>query len=206
MGHADGLCSIFLHRDADVDKAVRVVVDAKTTYEAACNSTETLLVHRDVLATVLPRVAEALVSAGVTLHCDEECLKHVPTGERCVAAAAGDFDTEWLSLDLSVKARGAGGGSHSGPLVGPHPPPRPTLCGAARASPFRIHTLTHRLAELVAPSACCTHPTHPPTTPLPTLALTPALTPPARRRRCRLWTRWRALWPTSTRTAASTRT
>ena len=45
LGHADGLCSVYLDTTADLEKAVRVVVDAKTTYPAACNSTETLLVH-----------------------------------------------------------------------------------------------------------------------------------------------------------------
>ena len=52
MGHADGLCSVYLDAAADIDKATRVVVDAKTTYPAACNSTETLLVHSSLLSTV----------------------------------------------------------------------------------------------------------------------------------------------------------
>ncbi len=52
MGHADGLCSVYVDEAADVEKAVRIVVDAKTTYPAACNSTETLLVHSAALSTV----------------------------------------------------------------------------------------------------------------------------------------------------------
>jgi glutamate-5-semialdehyde dehydrogenase len=62
LGHADGLCSVFLDAAADVAKAVRVVVDAKTTYPAACNSTECLLVHADAAAKVLWRLSRTQLS------------------------------------------------------------------------------------------------------------------------------------------------
>ncbi len=65
LGHADGLCAVYVDAAADVDKAVKVVVDGKTTYPAACNATETLLVHRSVLATVRGRCA-SLGSVAVT--------------------------------------------------------------------------------------------------------------------------------------------
>ena len=48
MGHADGICHTYLDKDADMEKAVRIIVDAKTQYTAACNSTETLLVDREI--------------------------------------------------------------------------------------------------------------------------------------------------------------
>lgn len=48
LGHADGLCTAFVNEDADIDEAVKVVVDCKTDYPAACNAVETLLVHEQV--------------------------------------------------------------------------------------------------------------------------------------------------------------
>lgn len=48
LGHADGICSVFVDRAADVERAVRVVVDSKIQYPAACNAAETLLVHEEV--------------------------------------------------------------------------------------------------------------------------------------------------------------
>lgn len=52
LGHADGLCSAYLHSDADLATAVKVIVDSKTDYPAACNSLETLLVHQNALETI----------------------------------------------------------------------------------------------------------------------------------------------------------
>jgi glutamate-5-semialdehyde dehydrogenase len=118
MGHADGICSVYVDADADLEKAVPLVVDAKTNYPAACNSTETLLVHADVADEVLPRIAAALARAGVTkMHADEMCLPLLRAGLEGSAAGAGagagaavvvaateeDWRTEWLSLEISVK-------------------------------------------------------------------------------------------------------
>ncbi|THC93186.1 hypothetical protein EYZ11_007337 [Aspergillus tanneri] len=64
LGHADGVCSAYLHSDADPEIAVKVVVDSKTDYPAACNSLETLLVHEDALGSIFPVLAKALFSKG----------------------------------------------------------------------------------------------------------------------------------------------
>ncbi|KAJ8473457.1 hypothetical protein ONZ51_g7850 [Trametes cubensis] len=74
MGHADGLCSVFIDESADVKKAVRIAVDSKTDYPAACNAAETLILHEKILSTVWPEVAMALLAADVTLLCDEPSL------------------------------------------------------------------------------------------------------------------------------------
>ncbi|KAL6246048.1 glutamate-5-semialdehyde dehydrogenase [Rhinocladiella similis] len=109
LGHADGLCSVYLHSDADKDIAVRVVVDSKSDYPAACNAAETLLVHEAALTTVLPAVAEALFAKGVSLRCDEKsmaALKKVlsPTSAALVQASTDkDYDTEFLDLIMAVK-------------------------------------------------------------------------------------------------------
>ncbi|PYH40642.1 glutamate-5-semialdehyde dehydrogenase [Aspergillus saccharolyticus JOP 1030-1] len=109
LGHADGLCSAYIHADADLDMAVQVIVDSKTNYPAACNSLETLLVHEDVLQTVFPAVAEALFAKGVALRCDppskEALASRVVDAQRSLIseAVACDYKTEFLDLVLAVK-------------------------------------------------------------------------------------------------------
>ncbi|KAF3195408.1 hypothetical protein TWF225_003794 [Orbilia oligospora] len=113
MGHADGLCSTYVHEDADVKVAVDVVVDGKTDYPAACNATETLIVHKDVLGSHLPSIAKALQEKGVSIRCDErslEILKAVSEAEfpayaksMLQLATEQDFNTEFLDLTIAVK-------------------------------------------------------------------------------------------------------
>lgn len=107
LGHADGLCSIFLEESADAKLAAGVLVDSKTTYPAACNSVETLLVQESALDTLLPAAAEALIAKGVTLHCDAKskaALAALSGADKfLVDATEADYDTEFLSLDLAVK-------------------------------------------------------------------------------------------------------
>ena len=117
MGHADGLCAIYVAEDADVQKAVKVVVDAKTDYPAACNAVETLLVNSATLTTVFPKIAQALIDAGVSLRCDEislAALESTPStsvtlkaGTTITSAVAKDYDTEFLELTLAVKTVGS---------------------------------------------------------------------------------------------------
>lgn len=109
LGHADGLCSIYLEHTADPEMAVRVIVDSKTSYPAACNSVETLLVEEASLETLLPPVAEALLAKGVSLRCDASSKKALtvklsPHSSVILQDAdESDFDTEHLSLTLAVK-------------------------------------------------------------------------------------------------------
>lgn len=109
LGHADGLCSIFLEKSAEIEMATKVIVDSKTTYPAACNSVETLLVEADGLDRLLPSVAEALLARGVTLRCDprsKKVLSDKLSANLAVivqASEPSDYDTEHLSLTLAVK-------------------------------------------------------------------------------------------------------
>ncbi|KAL1621694.1 glutamate-5-semialdehyde dehydrogenase [Neofusicoccum ribis] len=109
LGHADGVCFIYLRADCPVAMAAKVIVDAKTTYPAACNSVETLLVDEDALATVLPAVAEALLSKGVRLRCDAASKAALTSALDKHQAAFlqdaedQDFRTEFLDLILAVK-------------------------------------------------------------------------------------------------------
>lgn len=109
LGHADGLCSAYIHSDADLATAVRVIVDSKTDYPAACNSLETLLVHEDVLETILPQIAESLVTRGVSLRCDPlskaALEKTLPVAKADILqdSTDKDYDTEFLDLILAIK-------------------------------------------------------------------------------------------------------
>lgn len=109
LGHADGICSIYLTASADKDKAVTVVVDSKTSYPAGCNSTETLLVQDSALTTVFPAVAAGLTQKGVTLRCDPASKQALgassllPSDAVIEDVTPEDFDTEHLSLTISVK-------------------------------------------------------------------------------------------------------
>lgn len=107
LGHADGICSIFVDRDADIDKACRVVVDSKTNYAAACNAVEQLLVCREIAedAAKLTKILHSLVDAKVTLHVTPEIKLRVDASidpAFVVDAAPDAFSTEYLTPDISV--------------------------------------------------------------------------------------------------------
>lgn len=110
LGHADGLCSAYIHTDADADIAVKVIVDSKTDYPAACNSLETLLVHEGALTTVFPAVAEALLAKGVTVRCDAPSkaalVRSFPDLQPglLLDATESDYNTEFLDLTIAVKS------------------------------------------------------------------------------------------------------
>lgn len=99
MGHADGICHIYADSDLETEKAIKVLVDAKTQYTAACNATETLLVNRKIAKDFLPKAAEALTKAGVTLRGTEEVSKIIS----CMVMEEDDFHTEYLNLIISIK-------------------------------------------------------------------------------------------------------
>ncbi len=102
MGHADGICHTYIDKDADLDKAIPIIIDAKTQYTAACNATETLLIHRDAANEMLPAIAKALKEHGVKLRGTAEAAKILNQSE-CEIMGDDDFNTEYLDLILSVK-------------------------------------------------------------------------------------------------------
>lgn len=107
LGHADGICSIYVDKDADIEKATKIVVDSKTNYPAGCNAAEQLLVHESISLENLNRILAGLANAGVTIHADPQVLKEVQgstdLGEKLQPADDDAFDKEYLSLDISVK-------------------------------------------------------------------------------------------------------
>ena len=112
LGHGDGICAAYLDESADPKIAADVVLDSKTSYPAACNALETLLVQEGALYTAFPAVAKALLAAGVELRCDGRSkgaieTLHLPRDGGYPGTVKDvqevDYDTEHLSLVLAVK-------------------------------------------------------------------------------------------------------
>ncbi|HNR90114.1 MAG TPA: glutamate-5-semialdehyde dehydrogenase [Spirochaetota bacterium] len=99
LGHADGICHAYVDAGADIDMAVRVVVDSKVQYVAVCNALETLLVHREIAPAFLPAAKEALERHHVELRGCERTRAIVD----CAPATEEDWKTEYLDYVLSIK-------------------------------------------------------------------------------------------------------
>ncbi|MBI3024870.1 MAG: glutamate-5-semialdehyde dehydrogenase [Candidatus Tectomicrobia bacterium] len=100
LGHADGICHLYVDRAADLGMAVALALDAKTQYVAVCNAIETLLVHRDIAAAYLPRAAKALREKGVELR---GCERTRAILSDAAPATEEDWKTEYLDLILSIR-------------------------------------------------------------------------------------------------------
>ena len=93
-----GNCHVYVDRAADLDKALAIVLNAKTHRTSVCNAAESLLVHAEIADAFLPRVVAALQEAGVTIHGDDVFAAY----DGVVEATDEDFETEYLSLDISA--------------------------------------------------------------------------------------------------------
>jgi glutamate-5-semialdehyde dehydrogenase len=98
--HYDGVCHLFADVEADQEMAVSLTVNSKTHKPGVCNALETLLVHRDIAANFLPKVAAALQEKGGELRGCDRTLEILPD---ITAATPEDWDTEYLDLILAVK-------------------------------------------------------------------------------------------------------
>ena len=102
MGHADGICHIFVDESFDKETTIKVIVDAKIQYTAACNAVETLLIHRAAAKELLPDLAKALAAEGVKLRGTAEVVDIIESGD-AETIGDDDFDTEYLSLTVGIK-------------------------------------------------------------------------------------------------------
>ena len=98
--HLDGVCHVFINRDADVEMAVNIAMNAKTSRYGTCNTMETLLVHQDIAATVLPRLQAAYAEKEVELR---GCERTLAVLSDIVAATEEDWFTEYLAPVLSIR-------------------------------------------------------------------------------------------------------
>ena len=99
MGHADGICHIYVDKEADIEKAIPIILDAKTQYVSACNTVETLLVHKDILDQLMPKLQEAFKEKQVTMRGSKAIVDM--TG--CEEATEEDNCTEYLDYIISAK-------------------------------------------------------------------------------------------------------
>lgn len=99
MGHADGICHVYVHEDADLQQTVNIIVDSKTQYVAACNTLETLLVNEKVAETLLPTLKEALENKGVRIKGDQATRKIISVE----SATEEDWKTEYLDFILAIR-------------------------------------------------------------------------------------------------------
>lgn len=100
LGHADGVCHMYVDKDYDIKKAIPLIIDGKTQYTAACNAVETVLVHRDIAADFLPKLADALREAGVTIRGSEEVSRLIPVE---IIPEGESWHKEYLNLILAIK-------------------------------------------------------------------------------------------------------
>jgi glutamate-5-semialdehyde dehydrogenase len=98
--HLDGNCHIYVDEEADLDKALRILENAKTQRLGTCNTAESLLVARSIAQTALPKLAEMLISKGVEIRGCDETRAIVPQAK---AATEEDYYTEYLDAIISCK-------------------------------------------------------------------------------------------------------
>jgi glutamate-5-semialdehyde dehydrogenase len=105
LGHADGICHLYIDREADFDKAIAITIDAKTQYPAACNAIETLLIDRLIASKFLPLIIDRLQEQGVEIRLSE--LGHEILGNELHLtvdlAIATDWATEYSAPILAIQ-------------------------------------------------------------------------------------------------------
>ncbi|MEI6362517.1 MAG: glutamate-5-semialdehyde dehydrogenase [Actinomycetes bacterium] len=98
-----GNCHVYVDKDADIDKAVAILLNSKAQRVSVCNAAETVLVHRDIADAFLPRALEALRDAGVTIHGDSRFALHATgSGVGFVDVTDDDWAAEYYSLDIAA--------------------------------------------------------------------------------------------------------
>ncbi len=100
LGHADGICHLYIDSAANIKQATAIAVDAKVGYPSACNAIETLLVHEGIAGTALPILAKALQAEGVELRGDDKTRQILSDIK---AATEEDWSTEYSDLILAVR-------------------------------------------------------------------------------------------------------
>lgn len=98
--HLDGICHVYIDDKADIDKAVRIAINAKTQRYGVCNAMETLLVAEHIATSVLPLLAKEFLEKGVELR---GCVRTCSLVPQCIRATEEDWHTEYLAPVLSIR-------------------------------------------------------------------------------------------------------
>ncbi len=99
LGHAEGICHLYVDRTANIQKAIKIAVDSKTQYPAACNAIETLLVHQAIAPEFLLEAVSALQAKNVDLRGDERTCEIL----NITATTEADWITEYSDLTLAIR-------------------------------------------------------------------------------------------------------
>ncbi len=100
LGHTEGICHIFVDEHADLSKALKICIDSKIQYPAACNSVETLLIHENISKKLLPELISEFKKNQVIVKGDESTISIVPKIEK---ATEEDWETEYSDKIISIK-------------------------------------------------------------------------------------------------------
>ncbi len=99
LAHLEGMCHTYIHQDADEEKAIAIVLNAKMRRTGICGATETLLIDEKIAANILPKIADALNALGCELRGDDKARAIAPMN----IASEEDWSTEYLAPILAVK-------------------------------------------------------------------------------------------------------
>ena len=101
--HLDGICHVYIDKDADLEKAYAIAINAKTQRYGVCNAMETLLISEKVAASILPRLASGYQEHGVELRGCKRTIEILGSKTRIFAAEESDWTTEYLAPILSIR-------------------------------------------------------------------------------------------------------
>ncbi|PPR78338.1 MAG: Gamma-glutamyl phosphate reductase [Alphaproteobacteria bacterium MarineAlpha2_Bin1] len=101
ISHLDGNCHTYIHKDADIEKSLELVINAKFRNISICGATESLLIDRSILSSHLPKIIESLVTRGCKIYGDNNCIS---VDKRILNATEDDWYAEYLDSKISVKS------------------------------------------------------------------------------------------------------
>lgn len=99
LGHADGICHLYVDSMADIDMAIKIAIDSKCQYAAVCNALETMLIHQDIAKNLLPELKAAFDAENVEIRGCDRALRIIEVKP----ATEKDWKTEYLDLIVSIK-------------------------------------------------------------------------------------------------------
>jgi len=98
--HFKGVCHLFIDCDADINKAINILLNGKVQRPGVCNALETLLVHKEIAPKIMPRISNALEENHVSVHACENSMGYFANA---VAATEIDYDTEYLAPEIAIR-------------------------------------------------------------------------------------------------------